>query len=115
MTPIDAIGDVKDLMFWLRKNADSLKIKENKIATSGWSVGAQLCATLAIFPDTIANSKISSVPDAILLTSPGTGTGGWFTELLNGEKDKSCGLFTGRPCETRIASVHNTSGEGMIQ
>ena len=86
VTPIDAIQDVKDLMFWLRKNADSLKINENKIAASGWSVGAQLCATLAIFPDTLTNSKISSTPDALLLTSPGTGTGGWFTELLNGEK-----------------------------
>jgi acetyl esterase/lipase len=86
VTPVDAIQDVKDLMFWLRKNADSLKIKDNKIAASGWSVGAQLCATLAIFPDTLTNSKISSSPDALLLTSPGTGTGGWFTELLNGEK-----------------------------
>ena len=86
VTPVDAIQDVKDLMFWLRKNADSLKIKENKIAASGWSVGAQLCATLAIFPDTLPDSKIVSAPDAILLTSPGTGTGGWFTELLNGEK-----------------------------
>lgn len=86
VTPIDAIQDVKDLMFWLRKNSDSLKIKENKIAASGWSVGAQLCATLAIFPDTLSGSKISSAPEALLLTSPGTGTGGWFTELLNGEK-----------------------------
>jgi acetyl esterase len=86
VAPIDAIGDVKDLLFWLRKNADSLKIEENKIAVSGWSVGAQLCATLAIFPDYMSGSKISCAPNAMLLTSPATGTDGWFTELLNGEK-----------------------------
>jgi len=84
ITPLDAIQDAKDLMIWLRKNADSLKIIENKIAASGWSVGGQLCATLAVFPDTLADSGITTTPDALLLTSPGTGTGGWFTELLNG-------------------------------
>jgi hypothetical protein len=86
VTPIDAIQDVKDLMFWLRKNADSLRINKNKIAASGWSVGAQLCATLAIFPDTLTDTKIGCAPDALLLTSPATGTDGWFIELLNGEK-----------------------------
>lgn len=85
VTPLDAIQDAKDLLFWLRKNADSLGIKANKIAASGWSAGGQLCATLAVFPDTLQDSKITSSPDAILLTSPGTDTNGWFTELLNGE------------------------------
>jgi len=84
ITPLEAIQDTKDLMFWLRKNADTLGIMVNKIAASGWSVGAQLCATLAIFPDTLPDSKINSSPDAILLTSPGTDAKGWFTELLNG-------------------------------
>jgi acetyl esterase len=84
ITPIDAIQDAKDLMFWLRKNADSLGIMDDRIAASGWSVGAQLCATLAIFPDTLPNSNISSAPDIILLTSPGTDAKGWFTKLLNG-------------------------------
>jgi acetyl esterase len=86
ITPLDAIQDAKDLMFWLRKNADSLDIMVNKIAASGWSVGAQLCATLAIFPDTLNDSENSSSPDALVLTSPGTSTGGWFTELLNNAK-----------------------------
>lgn len=86
ITPIEAIQDAKDLIFWLRKNSDSLKIMENKIAASGWSVGGQLCATLAIFPDTLPGSSITSSPNAILLTSPGTSSAGWFTELLNGAK-----------------------------
>jgi acetyl esterase/lipase len=84
ITPLDAIQDAKDLMLWLRENADSLGIMVNKIAASGWSVGAQLCATLAVFPDILPDSEINSSPDAILLTSPGTDTKGWFTELLNG-------------------------------
>ena len=86
ITPIDAIQDAKDLMFWLRKNADSLKIIDNKIAASGWSVGGQICASLAIFADTSPNSKINTSPNALLLTSPGTSSRGWFTELLNGAK-----------------------------
>ena len=86
ITPIDAIQDAKDLMFWLRKNADELKIIDNKIAASGWSMGAQLCATLAIFPDTLSDSRINTSPNALLLTSPGTHARGWFTELLNGAK-----------------------------
>ena len=84
ITPIEAIQDAKDLMIWLRKNADSLKIIGDKIAVSGWSVGGQLCATLAVFPDTLSDLKINTCPNALLLKSPGTGTGGWFTELLNG-------------------------------
>ncbi len=84
ITPIDAIQDAKDLMFWLRKNADSLKIIDNKIAVSGWSVGGQICASLAIFSDSLSNKNINTSPNALLLTSPGTNTKGWFTELLNG-------------------------------
>jgi acetyl esterase len=84
ITPLDAIQDAKDLMIWLRKNADSLKIIGDKIAVSGWSVGGQLCATLAVLVDTLRDLNINTSPDALLLTSPGTGTGGWFTELLNG-------------------------------
>jgi acetyl esterase len=86
ITPIDAIQDVKDLMFWLRTNADSLKIIHDKIAASGWSVGGGLCASLAIFADTLSNSKINTSPNALLLTSPGTGFGGWLVELMNGAK-----------------------------
>jgi acetyl esterase len=83
ITPIDAIQDSKDLMFWLRTNADSIKIIDDKIAAAGWSVGAQICITLAIFPNTLQDQKINTSPNALLLTSPGTATGGWFTELLN--------------------------------
>ncbi|HTY00101.1 MAG TPA: alpha/beta hydrolase [Bacteroidota bacterium] len=86
VTPIESIADAKDLMLWLRKNADSLGIDADKIAASGWSMGAQLCATLAIFPDTLPGTKIQTSPNALLLTSPGTDARGWFTELLNGAK-----------------------------
>lgn len=86
VTPLDAIRDSKDLMIWLRENADSLGIIGNRIAASGWSVGGQLCLTLAIFPDTLQDDKTATVPNALLLTSPGVSTGGWFTELLNGAK-----------------------------
>ncbi len=86
VTPIEAIEDAKDLMRWLRTNADSLGIDADKIAASGWSMGAQLCASLAVFADTLPGTTISCSPNALLLTSPGTNARGWFTELLNGAK-----------------------------
>ena len=92
ITPIDAIQDSKDLMLWVRKNADSLRIMSDRIATSGWSVGGQLCLTLAIFPDTLPNRKITTVPNTLLLTSPGVDTKGWFTQLLNGADIDPAGL-----------------------
>jgi len=84
ITPIAAIEDAQDLMLWLRANSDSLGIMSNLIAASGWSVGGQLCLTLAIFPAELPLQNIDTVPNALLLTSPGTDTRGWFTELLNG-------------------------------
>ena len=86
ITPIEAIEDAKDLMRWLRANADSLGIVADKIAASGWSMGAQLCVSLAVFADTVPGTAISCSPNALLLTSPGSNARGWFTELLNGAK-----------------------------
>jgi acetyl esterase/lipase len=85
ITPIDAMQDAKDLMIWLRINADSLGIVSNKIAGSGWSAGAHLIASAAVFADTLPNNKINSAPDALLLTSPAVNVGhdGWFISLLS--------------------------------
>ena len=75
ITPIDALQDTKDLMIWLRINSDSLGIVSNKIAGSGWSAGGHLIASAAVFADTLADKKINSVPDALLLTSPALDAG----------------------------------------
>jgi len=75
ITPIDALQDTKDLMIWLRINSDSLGIISNKIAGSGWSAGAHLIASAAVFADTLPDKKINSTPDALLLTCPALDAG----------------------------------------
>lgn len=85
ITPIDAMQDAKDLMIWLRINADSLGILSNKIAGSGWSAGAHLITSAAVFADTLPDKKINSAPNALLLTSPPLDEGNekWFIHLIS--------------------------------
>lgn len=105
ITPIDAMKDAKDLMIWLRINADSLGIVSNKIAGSGWSAGAHLIASAAVFADTLPNKKINSAPDALLLTSPPLDEGNeeWFIHFISktGIDPLSCSpvehVFNGLP------------------
>jgi acetyl esterase/lipase len=68
ISPIDSMQDAKDLIKWLRNNADSLGIQTDKIAAAGWSAGAHLAASCAVFPDN--DQQNSSKPDALSLTSP---------------------------------------------
>ena len=85
ISPIDAMQDAKDLIIWLRINADSLGIISNKIAGSGWSAGGHLITSAAVFADTLTDKKINSAPDALLLTSPAVNAGHdeWFIHLLS--------------------------------
>jgi acetyl esterase/lipase len=85
ISPIDAMQDAKDLIIWLRANADSLGIISNKIAGSGWSAGGHLITSAAVFADTSTDKKINSAPDALLLTSPAVNAGHdeWFIHLLS--------------------------------
>jgi len=75
ITPINTMQDAKDLIIWLRINSDSLGIISNKIAGSGWSAGAHLIASAAVFADTLPDKKINSAPDVLLLTSPAVDAG----------------------------------------
>ena len=85
VTPIEAMQDAKDLIIWLRINADSLGIDKNRIAAAGWSAGAHLAASAAVFADTLSNKKFSSSPNALLLRSPAldVANDGWFNQMLN--------------------------------
>lgn len=85
VTPVEAMQDAKDLILWLRINADSLGIDKNRIAAAGWSAGAHLAASAAVFADTLSNKKFSSSPNALLLTSPAVDVAyeSWFNQILN--------------------------------
>ena len=88
ITPIEAMQDAKDLIIWLRKNADSLGIIPEKIAAEGWSAGGHLVSSAAIFADTASNQAINSSPNALILTSPAIdlANDSWFTKLLSAQE-----------------------------
>ena len=71
ITPYESVLDAQTAIRWVRKNANKFSIDENKIAAYGWSAGAHLAATAAIFKNLNApNEKISSAPNLLALKSP---------------------------------------------
>ena len=84
ITPIDAMEDARNIIIWMRENSVELKIKKDQIAAYGWSAGAHLAASAAIFPSSGEGEKINSKPNALVLVSPALSLGndGWFKKLL---------------------------------
>ncbi len=82
ITPIDAMEDARDIIKWIRSNKKLLKIDPNKLVGYGWSAGAHLVASAAIFPD--LNTPDSSIPNALILVSPAVSLekDNWFRKLL---------------------------------
>jgi len=107
ITPIEAMQDAKDLILWLKMNADSLGIDKNKIAVAGWSAGAHLAASTAIFADSLVNEKISSKPNALLLNSPAVDLANesWFNKMLN---DRSVSAASLSPLEFVVKGLPPT-------
>lgn len=84
VSPIDAVEDARDIIIWIRENADELMIDTEKIVAYGWSAGAHLAASSAVFPAYNSDSTYSSIPDALILHSPALSVvnDGWFASLL---------------------------------
>lgn len=84
ITPIDAMDDARDFVIWAREHAKELTLDINRIAAYGWSAGAHLIASCAVFPTHNADSSISSAPNALILHSPAVSLvhDGWFKKLL---------------------------------
>lgn len=82
ITPIDAMEDARVIIKWIRSNKNLLKIDPNKLVGYGWSAGAHLVASAAIFPD--LNTTVSSIPNALILVSPAVSLekDDWFRQLL---------------------------------
>jgi len=82
ITPLEAMADTRDVILWMRANADSLQIDPDKIAAYGWSAGGHLAASTAVFPDTACS--ITSIPNALVLVSPAVtlAKDNWFKQML---------------------------------
>ena len=69
VTAIESMADIRDLIMWMRINSDSLGIQPDSIAAIGWSAGAHLISSAAIFSDSVSGG-INSIPNAMILISP---------------------------------------------
>jgi acetyl esterase/lipase len=86
ITPLEAMEDVRDLIRWVRRNAGKLAIDPHRVAIYGVSAGGHLAASAAVFPH-VEESKISSVPDALILLSPAVAlVGDHWPQLLLGSR-----------------------------
>jgi acetyl esterase/lipase len=70
VTVFDCLDDARDVIKWMRTNAEALHILSDSIVAYGWSAGGHLAISAAIFSDT-TDTGISPAPDAAILFSPG--------------------------------------------
>ena len=70
VTAVESMADIRDLIMWMRINSDSLGIQPDSIATYGWSAGAHLVSSAAIFSDSVPGKGINSISNAMILISP---------------------------------------------
>ena len=70
VTPIEAMSDVREVIRWMRLNADSLGIDPERIAAYGWSAGAHLAMLAAILDTNNTGQNVSASPNALILVSP---------------------------------------------
>ena len=71
--PIDCLADAKSAVRWLRANATRLGLDPQRIAAGGGSAGGHLAAAIATVPgfeNPGEDTKISSLPNALVLFNP---------------------------------------------
>jgi acetyl esterase/lipase len=84
ITPVDAMADARAVIRWMRAQASSLGIDPNRIAAYGWSAGAHLAASAAIFDDVQPDHAAQRSPECLVLVSPAVSVvfDSWFQRLL---------------------------------
>jgi len=90
ITPLEGMIDTRNAIRWLRSNAKKLGIDPTRVAVYGWSAGAHLAASAAIFNDAgTQQDTLSTSPNALVLISPGVELEGdrWTQKLLGARAD----------------------------
>lgn len=84
ITPLEAMADARAVIRWMRAEADSLGIDPDRIAAYGWSAGAHLAASAAVFDEDVSGETVSASPNALVLVSPAVSleSDGWAQRLL---------------------------------
>jgi len=92
ITPVESVKDARSAMRWLRENAASFHIDQDKIVAGGQSAGGQLALSTALIDDVNEasdNLDISPVPDALLLYSSNVNTvEAWADRLLGDRRNE---------------------------
>lgn len=91
VTPHEAMADARAVIRWVRVHADSLGIDPKRVVAYGWSAGAHLAASAAIFDTEASGDGVSAKPDALVLVSPAVSlvADGWVQRLLMGRGSAS--------------------------
>jgi len=103
-TPFECVRDGKSAVRWIRANAAKLGIDPDKIVSAGGSAGGHVAActgTIEGCEEEGEQTKVSSVPNAMMLFNPVIDTTG---------KGYGAGKLKGR--ETEISPCHHV-GEGV--
>ena len=70
VTPFDAMADARAVIGWMRTQARALGVDPDRIVADGWSAGAHLAASAAIFRTSTTANETSTAPNALILVSP---------------------------------------------
>jgi len=86
VTPLDAMADARAAFRWVREHSGELGVDGKRIAAYGWSAGAHLIASAAVFDGECAETVRCS-PDAMILASPAVSLhhDGWMKRILAGK------------------------------
>jgi len=84
VTPIEAMTDARAVIRWMREHADFLSIDPGRIAAYGWSAGAHLATSAAMFDEGVSGKHIRAAPNALVLVSPAVSlaSDAWVQRLL---------------------------------
>jgi acetyl esterase/lipase len=85
ITPLDAMSDARAVIRWMRTQSATLGLDPSRIVADGWSAGAHLAASAAIFDDQPADTnRPSAAPNVLVLVSPAVAleSDGWARRLL---------------------------------
>ena len=92
ITPLDAMADARAVIRWMRTQSATLGLDPSRIVADGWSAGAHLAASAAIFDDPPAGAnRPSAAPNVLVLVSPAVAleSDGWARRLLGSKTNIS--------------------------
>ena len=85
ITPLEAMADARAVIRWMRTQSATFGLDSTRIVADGWSAGAHLAASAAIFDDQPADAnRPSAAPNVLVLVSPAVAleSDGWARRLL---------------------------------